>query len=97
MKLRTHDVLVRIPEGCFEGTYVFRCPLCTRPSVRHAVPRVVDVLVNAGVRVERWRPPAELFEPHPHGAAFTADDLLDFHELLDDEARLQASIDRLHA
>lgn len=97
VELRTRDVLVRVPEGCPGGTYVFRCPCCGRPSVREAEPRVVEVLAHAGVRVQRWRPPAELAERRPGGAPFSLDDLLDFHELLQDDARLHLTLGRLTA
>jgi hypothetical protein len=51
----------------------------------------VDLLVSSGVELQVWSPPAELREARPVGAPFTHDDLLRFHELLQEdgwEARL---------
>ncbi len=38
--------------------------------------------MSAGVRTEVWHQPAELFEVHV-GPPITADDLLDFHVMLE--------------
>lgn len=82
VELRVHDVHVRVCVDDNVGTYVFRCPRCTMSVVKDAEPRVVDLLVASGVQVTHWAMPAELREQRS-GPAFTHDDLLDFHELLE--------------
>jgi hypothetical protein len=54
-------------------------------EVRPAQDDVVDVLVSAGVSLTRWSLPAELTERRG-GRPITHDDLLDFHELLQDDS-----------
>jgi hypothetical protein len=50
-----------------------------------AEPRIVDLLVSAGVGLTTWTLPAELRESHA-GNPFNYDDLLSFHfELQSDE------------
>lgn len=82
VQLGTHDLVVRLCEDTESGTYVFRCPNCDNPVVRPADASTIDLLVASGVRLELWSIPAELVEPHPVGAPFQHDDLIDFHELL---------------
>lgn len=81
VELRVRDVQVRVCVDDNAGTYVFRCPSCTMSVVKDAEPRVVDLLVASGVELIPWTLPAELGERHS-GPAFTHDDLLDFHHLL---------------
>jgi len=45
-----------------------------------------------GVKTVVWHLPGELSEPKPSGAAFTWDDLLDFHLLLQDDGRMQVVV-----
>jgi hypothetical protein len=51
--------------------------------VKTAEPRIVDLLVASGVELSTWHLPEELLEPKI-GPTLTHDDLLDFHDLLDD-------------
>ena len=76
------DVQVRVCVDDNAGSYVFRCPRCAMSVVKDAEPRVVDLLVASGVELTHWWLPAELHE-HRNGPAFTHDDLLDFHNLLE--------------
>lgn len=85
IELGTRDLLVRLCEETDSGTYVFRCPQCDTPVVRHADRPTIDLLVSSGCRLEVWNRPAELAEERPVGAPFTHDDLIDFHELLGGE------------
>jgi hypothetical protein len=58
--------------------------------------RIIDLLASSGVRVEIWRLPMELRE-RPVGEPLTHDDLLAFHELLDQDdwfATLEAMVER---
>lgn len=82
VELRVGDVQVRLCVEDNAGTYVFRCPGCTMSIVKDAEPRVVDLLLASGVELIPWSLPAELNE-RPSGPAFTHDDLLDFHHLLE--------------
>lgn len=89
VELRVSDVNVRVCIDDDAGTYVFRCPRCEMAVVKEAEPRVVDLLIASGVEVAYWTLPAELAERRT-GPAFTHDDLLDFHELLDSDDWQQA-------
>ncbi|MFO7279428.1 MAG: hypothetical protein C0P77_003375 [Thermoanaerobacterales bacterium] len=82
VELGTGELVVRLCEDTEAGTYVFRCPACTRPVVRPADRPTIDLLVASGCRLEVWRTPAELQEERPAGRPFTHDDLIDFHETL---------------
>lgn len=81
VELKVGDVTVRVCVDDHVGTYVFKCPGCAMAVVKDAEPRVVELLVASGVDVTYWTRPAELAERRS-GPAFTHDDLLDFHELL---------------
>ena len=82
VELRVDDVTVRVCIDDDAGSYVFRCPGCDMSVVKDAEPRVVELLVASGVEVTAWSIPAELSEARS-GPAFTHDDLLDFHQLLE--------------
>ena len=89
VELRVDDVSVRVCVDDNAGTYVFTCPSCAMAVVKDAEPRVVDLLVASGVTLTHWSLPAELRERHT-GASFTHDDLLDFHDLLEGDAWMDA-------
>jgi hypothetical protein len=82
VELTTADMTVRVCSEDQRGAYAFRCPSCEMAVTKTAEPRIVDLLVSSGVELQVWRLPAELRESHPVGPAFTHDDLLKFHELL---------------
>lgn len=68
--------------------YAFRCRICAEPVVRWAdLPEVAMLLAGGaserGVEERAGRPPHPE-RPRP-GPPFTADDLLEFHLLLEDE------------
>ncbi|HTN99312.1 MAG TPA: hypothetical protein VL068_01450 [Microthrixaceae bacterium] len=81
VELRSRDLRVRTCIETADATYLFRCPVCRMIEVRPAEQHVVDVLVAAGVREERWHVPAEMGE-RPSGEVIDHDDVLDFHDLL---------------
>lgn len=81
VKLRSRDLTVRICAETDAGTYTFACPRCREHVARDATPRILSLLVSAGVRTEVWHQPAELAEPRS-GPPISADDVLDFHALL---------------
>jgi hypothetical protein len=55
--------------------------------VKPAQSRTIDLLIASGVAFSTWRLPAELNEAHI-GEPINHDDLLDFHDLLQDDLRL---------
>jgi hypothetical protein len=95
VELRVDDVTVRVCVDDDAGSYVFRCPGCDMAVVKDAEPRVVELLVASGVEVDYWARPLELAERRT-GPAFTHDDLLDFHELLQTDGWEQALLGSPH-
>ena len=89
VELTTADVHVRICDDNDAGTYAFRCPFCEMMVVKPAESRTIDLLIASGVAFSTWSLPAELYEPR-QGEPINHDDLLDFHDLLHDEGRLDA-------
>ena len=84
VELTVKDVTVRVCSNDDSGAYSFRCPDCRMAVVKPAEARIVDLLVQSGVRLQTWRLPAELFERRI-GEPINHDDLLDFHQLLEDD------------
>jgi hypothetical protein len=85
VELTVKDVTVRVCAEDNSGTYSFVCPECTVAVSKPAEPRIVDLLVSSGVRMSVWHLPAEMFEPRAAGEVISHDDLLDFHEMLEDD------------
>jgi hypothetical protein len=86
VKLGSSDVTVRICLDDGAGAYRFRCPTCSAAAVHDASPAICALLIEGGCAEEIWQLPAELEErPHHPAPAFTADDLIDFHALLETE------------
>jgi hypothetical protein len=92
VELTTADVHVRVCTHDSQSTYSFRCPVCTMTVVKPAESRTVDLLVASGVSYETWAPPLELSEPRGTGEPITHDELLDFHDLLNDDRRLMDAL-----
>lgn len=78
VELTSRDVRVLVCTSTEDGSYAFRCPVCRLAVSKPAEPRIVDLLVSAGVGVTTWTLPAELREDHV-GAPISYDDLLSFH------------------
>ncbi len=89
------------------GTYRFVCPACLNPVEKRADRKVVDLLRSVGVqlsedgqgellteRPDRLEVPARAIDAAP---AFTYDDLLSFHFLLEDDARMAAALTSIRA
>jgi hypothetical protein len=80
------------------GRYAFTCPDCSADVTRAADRRVVALLLAAGAtshsgQAEPAEPdppslPAQDRNPRPDAPAFTLDDLIDLHFLLEDAAWL---------
>jgi hypothetical protein len=85
VELTTTDITVRVCAEDNRGSYAFRCPSCLMAVTKGAEPRIIDLLVSSGVRLDVWHLPAELHEIRV-GELFTHDDLLTFHELLEGDA-----------
>jgi ribosomal protein S27E len=64
--------------------YRFTCPGCAEVVTKHADGGVAQLLISAGVRPTLWHLPEELNEIRG-GPAFTLDDVIDFHVLLETE------------
>ena len=84
VQLRSNELVVRVCSDDESGSYTFRCPTCAVAVAKGASKRIVDLLVSSGVRMEVWRMPAELAEPHV-GPRLQPDDLLDFHLVLESD------------
>jgi len=65
-----------------DAFYVFECPACGLLVQRPADARAVRILLEEGVVVREDHIPKEFFEVHD-GPAFTVDDLIEFHRLLE--------------
>jgi hypothetical protein len=78
VKVRSRDLLVRVCAETDLGTYSFTCPQCGTAVVRDATPRILALLVSAGVHAVVWHQPAELLERRD-GPPISCDDILDFH------------------
>jgi hypothetical protein len=85
VELTSAEVSVRVCTDDNSGSYTFRCPQCTMAVVKAAEPRIVELLVASGVRMNTWSMPLELTEPRA-GSPISHDDLLDFHEMLQDDS-----------
>ena len=85
------SIVLAVEEGEGEGVYSFICPVCASDVEKQADRKIVALLVSAGVCM------AGLGDAEgPLGAdhrdlqpPLTIDDLLDFHELLQDDAYLE--------
>jgi hypothetical protein len=78
-------VSVQVCASNNQGSYAFRCPECTVAVSKLAEQRIVDLLVSSGVRLSVWSLPAELDEPRSSEPVLCYDDLLEFHQLLQED------------
>jgi hypothetical protein len=97
------SILLSVMQGGREGTYRFTCPNCYDAVEKRADRKIVALLVSAGVDVAPRDQSETRPEPHfdvhedledprgllPEGAAFTVDDLIDFHFYLEDDRYIQ--------
>ncbi len=92
-------IVLSVERGGSEGFYQFVCPECMGPVEKRADRKIVALLVSAGVDVSDQRQAATAVQSRleqvseelaparavSDAPAFTSDDLIDFHDLLEDE------------
>ena len=84
VELTVNDLSATVDPATNEGAYAFVCPNRDLDVVKNATPHVIDLLVSAGVHLTVHAAPPELDEIHV-GPAITHDDLLAFHDRLQDD------------
>ena len=98
------SILLNVMSGGKEGTYRFTCPMCMDAVEKRADRKIVALLVSAGVDVagdgqavqSEFAVIGELGESDedprgklPEGPAFTIDDVIEFHFMLEDDRYIQ--------
>jgi predicted RNA-binding Zn-ribbon protein involved in translation (DUF1610 family) len=95
------SILLSVRANGREGSYRFTCPGCDDAVEKRADRKIVALLVSAGVDIDRGddlaaRHPdlfddetVEPLEQAPEGPAFTPDDVIEFHYLLEDDAYIR--------
>jgi predicted RNA-binding Zn-ribbon protein involved in translation (DUF1610 family) len=87
-------ILLSVQDNGKEGSYRFTCPSCADDVEKRADRKIVALLVSAGVDIDRGEQPRhpELFDGDedgqglvPQGPAFSIDDVIEFHFLLEDD------------
>jgi len=91
-------ILLSVRDDGREGSYRFTCPGCADDVEKRADRKIVALLVSAGVDIAQSdRDPlqaAMLFDDEderqlPSGPAFSIDDVIEFHFLLQDDRYIQ--------
>jgi hypothetical protein len=103
--LSAEAISLEVTDDGDRGRYAFTCPDCRADITRDADRKVVSLLLAAGATSYGAEAPAETapslpaedWNPCPDAPAFTLDDLIDLHFLLEDEAWLAQEVgaDRL--
>ena len=93
-ELAIEAVSVRICREDHDGTYSFGCPECGRTHEKPASRRTLDLLVASGADVTFWSVPVENLVDFGVGP-LTHDDLLEFHDKLQDDAAIAAALGEL--
>jgi hypothetical protein len=93
------DISLELDGDGDRGRYAFTCPDCSADVIKPADGKIVALLLAAGVATtdadaEEELPslPDEDRSPRPEASAFTLDDLIDLHFLLEDDAWLTEEI-----
>lgn len=90
------SILLSVDRLGEEGFYSFVCPVCLEDVQKQADRKIVALLVSAGVAMGEETAPAagvllqEAPAEVPDAPAFTLDDLIHFHYVLDDDEALHA-------
>jgi len=82
VELTPDDIELRVCTHAPASYYVFGCPTCANDVQKPADDRVIQLLISGGVKAVVWELPGEVLEQRA-GPAFTHDDILDFHLLLE--------------
>ena len=82
--LTADDIVLRIGAQTGGNTYGFSCPDCGDFIQKPADERVVRLLLSGGVMPTLVHVPAEALEPRS-GPPINHDDLIAFHDLLEDD------------
>lgn len=93
-ELSIEEVSVRICREDHDGTYAFTCLDCGLPHEKEASRRTLDLLVSSGSNVTFWSIPVERLV-HDGLEPLTHDDLLDFHERLQDDRAMAEALGAL--
>ena len=98
--LPAEEISLEVAAGGDRGRYAFTCPDCRTDITRAADGKAVSLLLAAGATSDAAAPepttvslPAEDQNPCPDAPAFTMDDLIDLHFLLQDETWLAQEVD----
>jgi predicted RNA-binding Zn-ribbon protein involved in translation (DUF1610 family) len=84
VEMSASSILLCVRDEDGEGTYSFTCPTCGDAVEKPADKKVVMLLLSAGVDVTRIGDAAAFMaDVRPEGPPLTADDLIDFHFLLE--------------
>ncbi len=94
------EIMLSVRENGREGAYRFTCPSCADDVEKRADRKIVALLVSAGVDIDRaavaaTHPELMFDQDVPHGApsatgpAFTIDDVIEFHFLLEDDRYIE--------
>jgi hypothetical protein len=98
--MKAEAISLELADDGEQGHYAFTCPDCSADVTRPADRKVVALLLAVGVSTHE-APAAEAEtpslapedqDPAPHAPAFTLDDLIDLHFLLEDDAWLSEEI-----
>jgi hypothetical protein len=94
-------ILLSVRQNGREGSYRFTCPTCADDVEKRADRKIVALLVSAGVDIDPGEgsetPHPGLFDEEdpdprgslPQGPAFSIDDVIEFHYLLEDERYIE--------
>jgi hypothetical protein len=94
-------ILLSVRQNGREGSYRFTCPNCADDVEKRADRKIVALLVSAGVDIDPGEElvssqPELLYDDEldprgilPDGPAFSIDDVIEFHYLLEDDRRIQ--------
>lgn len=90
-------IMLSVRDNGREGSYRFTCPSCEDDVEKRADRKIVALLVSAGVDLEQPGAGTEsLFDQEdeparslPAGPRFTADDVIEFHYLLEDDRYIE--------
>ena len=99
--MKAEAISLELADDGEQGQYAFTCPDCRADVTRPADRKVVALLLAVGVNTHEAAEAAaqapslapEDRNPAPNAPAFSLDDLIDLHFLLEDDAWLSEEID----